>query len=68
MKNLIALLLAWFAFGVAATAIFGHLIGQLKLASWFDGMVPMAVSTATAIMSLAISLFLHLSHRREHKL
>lgn len=59
MKKFIALLLAWFAFGVSVSGIAGHYLNLPVLASWVKGGTPMAVSTAVALIALSISVALH---------
>lgn len=65
MKYLTAMLLAWFAFGSGVAALIGHFDGNIILASWKPGQVPMAISTACAMIALSISVLLRCC-RKEH--
>lgn len=67
MKHLIELLLIWFALGIAATALAGHLISQPIMASWFPNWTPMAVSTGCALLSLSVAMLLRWQETHQHK-
>jgi len=66
MKYLASIILAWFAFGISLVAIAGQVLHNELMRTWVKGGIPMAVSTATAILSLALSVILQIQSKRKN--
>lgn len=64
MKSVISLFLCCFASGIAVTSLIGYILKDMRWASWAPDAVPMAVTTAVAIISLAVAFLLRWSGRR----
>jgi len=64
MKKIISFFLCWFATGIAITSLAGYIVKDMRLASWCPNAVPMAISTAIAILALATAFMLHWSGKR----
>jgi len=64
MKKVLSFFLCCFAAGIGLTSLAGYVLKDLRLASWSPDTVPMAVSTAVAIVALAAAFILHWSQRR----
>jgi len=67
MKKIISLFLCSFAGGIAITSLVGYLLKDMRWASWAPDTVPMAISTAVAIISLAIAITLHWNGKKNGK-
>ena len=61
MRCFCARLLVWFAIGMALTCPVGLLINQTQMSSIIKDGTPMALSTAGAIMALAVAALLKYS-------
>lgn len=64
MKNIIAFLLCCFAAGIGVTTLVGYLVKDMRWASWVPDTVPMAISTAVAIVALSTAFMLHHAQRK----
>lgn len=64
MKKVIAFFLCCFAAGIGVTSLAGYLLRDMRWASWAPDTVPMAISTAVAIIALAAAFMLHWSHKK----
>jgi len=64
MKKIVSLLLCCFAGGIAITSLAGYALKDMRWASWAPDAVPMAISTAIAIIALAVAISLRFSCRK----
>lgn len=56
MRRIVSNALAIFALSIGITTLIGYLLKLVRLTAWVDGGTPMAVSTAVAVIALALSI------------